>query len=256
MKIFSLLVVAISAVAVVPVAEPADSAARVEFRDNVNVKRWARGTYAYVKGDTQKWRGEDEWMLTLNADGSRTMRMFTLVQETGVMRDVVYRVDSRFRPVDMFTATWKDGVPTGTGLFTFEGAVGDALVKSPHGLFTQRTSVPDYFAMIPHSMAADGWYFWNYDRSKGGIQHVTLFNPHGWGNTNGSVLAKVQRDVPIEYKRTEKVTVPAGDFEADVWEIVNGNKYTIWVHGEDRILIKLIDHTLDWEYVLSSYDRQ
>lgn len=56
---------------------------KLEFRENKNVQRWSRGTYLYVKGDTQKWRGEDEWVLTVNTDGTRTMRMISLVQETG-----------------------------------------------------------------------------------------------------------------------------------------------------------------------------
>lgn len=228
---------------------------KLEFRENKNVQRWSRGTYLYVKGDTQKWRGEDEWVLTVNTDGTRTMRMISLVQETGVMWDIVYRVDQRFRPMELFTATWKDGVRTGTGMFFIDGNQSEGLVKSDHGLFTQRTAVPEYFAMVPHSMAADGWYFWNYDHKKGGVQHVTLFNPHGWGNTNGSVLARVQHEVPVEFKGREKITVPAGTFEADKWEIANGNKYTIWAHGEDQIMVKLIDHTLDWVYLLSAYEK-
>ncbi len=227
---------------------------KIGFKDNANVTRWARGTYEYLEGKSGRWRGEDEWTLTVNADGTRTMRMLTLVQETGVMRDIVHRVDENFRPVEMFTATYKDAVRTGTGLFVFDGDVGHALVNSPHGFLTQEIRVPEQFAMVPHSMASDGWYFPHYDREQGGVQQIPIVNPHGWGNTNGSILARIQ-SAPIEFVGEERITVPAGTFDTEKWTITNGgDRYWVWVYGEDHVMVKLIDEPRDWVYNLSSFE--
>lgn len=230
----------------------------IEFKENVNYTHWARGTYEYVKGDSGKFRGEDDFTLTVNADGTRTMRMFSLVQETGIMRDITHRVDKNFRPIETFTLTYRNGVRTGTGLFIFDGSKGRGLVLSNSGILTQEVEMPGFFAAVPHSMAADGWYFGEYDKAKGGVQHVKLFNPHGGGDTNGSVLARIQT-APVKFIGKERITVPAGTFETERWQIINGGAnnddlYEVWVHGVDRIMVKLIDHPRDWVYNLKTFE--
>lgn len=254
------LMIAGLAVALMPTVATAQNRVdtNIEFKENVNYTEFARGTYEYIKGDSGKFRGEDDFTLTVNKDGSRTMRMFTLVQETGLMRDITHRVDANFRPIETFTLTYKDGVRTGTGLFVFEGDRAKGLVLANNGILTQDVDVSGFFAAVPHSMAADGWYFSQYDYAKGGVQRVKLFNPHGWGNNNGSVLAKIQ-SAPIRFVGKERITVPAGTFETERWEIVNGganndDKYEVWVHGPDRIMVKLIDHPRDWVYNLKTFE--
>ena len=227
---------------------------QMEMRANVNVQSWARGTYLYENLDTNVWRGEDDWMLTVNADGSRTMRMSSLVQETGVMRDIIYRVQDSFRPLELAVSTWKDGVHTGTGIYIVQGDRLRAIFSSPHGVLTQEAVVPEYFAMIPHSMATDGWYFWGYDLGAGGVQELTLVNPHAYGSVNGSTLAQLHRGVPVECCGEEEIVVPAGRFATTRWRITRGNTYDIWVTGANRTMVKLVDNNLSWAYYLSSFE--
>jgi hypothetical protein len=227
---------------------------RMEMRPNGTVKAWARGTYLYEHTETKAWRGEDEWYLTVNADGSRTMRMSSLVQETTVMRDVIYHVDPNFRPLELAVSTWKDGVHTGTGVFVVQGNQLRAVFSYQHGILTQEAVVPEYFAMVPHSMAGDGYYFYGYDKDKGGTQEVCLVNPHAYGSVNGSTLAQIHHGVPFEFIGEEEIEVPAGTFATEHWRITRGNSYDVWVYGENRTMVQLIDNNLSWGYYLSSYE--
>lgn len=236
----------------------ADSTVQVDFAANPNVQDWARGRYVYQETKTGKWRGEEEWMLTHNADGSRTLRMFTLISATELMRDFTHRVDANFRPLESFQATWRKGQRTGAGFYTFHDDRVEATVFSPNGVFTQRADVTGPVTMITHSMAGDGWHFGSYDRTRGGEQQVTAFNPSGWGDGIQSVLAKVY-PVEIMFKGTETITVPAGRFETEVWLIGKNAdgvwRNEVWLHGPHKIMVKFIEHPHGLTYLLDGIEQ-
>lgn len=226
---------------------------QAEMIDHVNYTDWARGTYEYITGKTGKVRGQDEFNLTVNKDGSRTMRMLSIIPDTKIMRDVVHRVDANFRPVETFVSVFNDGVRTGAGMFVFDGSKGKGLVLSNSGILTQEVDIPGHFSMIPHSMPADGWYFNQYDHAKGGLQDLKIFNPSGGGESVGSVLARVQT-VQIRYVGKERITVPAGTFEAEHWELPAPDADNqIWVYGPDRIMVRFIDVGRDRVYNLKTF---
>lgn len=254
----ALAVIGILLIGAVPAGAAERTDARVDFRPNPNVTNWLRGRYVYVETKTGNWRGEEEWTLTHNVDGSRTMRIFTLISATEVMRDFIHHVDANFRPVESYQATWHKGVRTGSGYYLFGKDYVEAKVSSPNGTFTQRAAVDGPVTMIPHSMAGDGWHFASYDRAKGGVQTVTIFNPSAWGDGIQSVLAKVNR-VSIMFKGTEQVQVPAGKFEADVWLIDQKEDGTwvneIWVYGPHRIMVKFVDHPNGLTYLLDRLEQ-
>ncbi len=232
--------------------------AHLDFRPNPNVQDWLRGRYVYLETASGKWRGEEEWTLTHNADGSRTMRIFTLISATELMRDFVHHVDRDFRPLESFQATWHKGVRTGSGYYLFLGDRVEATVSSPNGVFTQRIDVKGPVTMIPHSMAGDGWHFWAYDRAKGGVQSITAINPSAWGDGIQSVLAKAHV-VSVSYKGTERVKVPAGEFDTERWVIDQRPDGTwvneIWLHGSHRIMVKFVDHPNDMTYLLDRFEK-
>ncbi|MGE0582786.1 MAG: hypothetical protein AB7P31_11735 [Steroidobacteraceae bacterium] len=232
--------------------------AHVDFRANPNVRDWLRGRYVYLETASGKWRGEEEWNLTLNADGSRTIRIFTLIGATELMRDFVHHVGADFRPLESFQSTWRKGARTGSGYYLFLKDRVEATVSSPNGVFTQRVDVDGPVTMIPHSMAGDGWHFWAYDRQKGGVQSITAINPSAWGDGRESVLFK-SHVVSIAYKGTERVKVPAGDFDAERWVIDQQPDGTwvneIWVHGPHRIMVKFIDHPHDMTFLLDRFEK-
>lgn len=253
MALAALALVAYSSLAFSQSEYRSNSGAHVEFRSNPNVKDWLRGRYVYLETATTKWRGEEEWTLTHNADGSRTMRIFTLLSATELMRDFVHRVDAQFRPIESFQATWRKGQRTGAGFYVFRKNTVEATVLSPNGVMTQTTDIEGPVTMIPHSMAGDGWHFGSYDRARGGVQKVTAYNPSAWGDGIQSVLARVHV-VSISLKGTERVRVPAGEFDAEVWLIDQRPDGTwvneVWVYGPHQIMVKFVDHPNGLTYLL------
>lgn len=242
-------------VALTSTAKPAE----VEFRPNPNVRDWLRGTYTYLETATGKWRGEEQWILTHNADGTRTMRIFTLLAATELMRDVVHRVGEEFQPLEMFQTTWRKGERTGSGFYQFHPGRVESVVTSPNGRFTQTVDVDGPVTMIPHSMAGDGWHFWSYDQAKGGVQTVTAYNPSAWGDGIQSVLARVH-PVKMRYEGLETIRVPAGEFEADAWVLQqrpDGSWVNrIWTYGPHRIMVKFVDEPNGLTYVLQTLEQE
>ncbi len=255
---FTIVVLGALFVGAVQVSAAESTVARVDFRPNPNMSGWLRGRYVYVETKTGNWRGEEEWTLTRNVDGSRTMRIFTLISATGVMRDFIHHVDANFRPVESYQSTWHNGVKTGSGYYLFGKNYVEAKVSSPNGTFTQRAEIDGPVTMVPHSMAGDGWHFSSYDRAKGGVQTVITFNPSAWGDGIQSVMAKVQR-IAIALKGSEQVQVPAGKFEAEVWLIDQKKDGSwvneIWVYGPDRIMVKFVDHPNGLTYLLDRLEQ-
>lgn len=230
----------------------------VDFRPNPNVKDWLRGRVLYLETKTGEWRGEEEWTLTHNADDSRTLRIFTLISATEVMRDFTHHVDKDFRPIESYQSLWRKGKRTGSGFYAFTDDGVDATVVSPHGAFTQRVETKGPFTMIVHSMAADGWHFWGYDREKGGIQTITAINPSAWGDGVQSVLARIH-PTKIQFKGKERIKVPAGEFDCEVWLIEQREDGAwlneVWVYGPHKVMVKLIDQPNGKTYLLDRFEQ-
>ena len=84
---------------------------------------------------------------------------------------------------------------------------------------------------------------------------MTLVNPHAYGTVNGSVLAQIHHEVPYEYVGEEEIKVGAGTFATEHWRITRGHAYDVWVHGPNRMMVKLVDNELDWGYSLDSLEQ-
>lgn len=218
-----------------------------------NLVRGARGRYLYRTLSEQKERGGEQWRLSVHPDGSRTMRMFVRIADTGVLRDVTYRVDPGFRPKEMYTSLWVKGKPAGSGLYTVTGNRLEAIVNGPHGRLTQEVAVPERFSMVPHPVATDGWHFWYYDEAKGGVQEGSVYNPDTLGAGAGSILG-VRQSLPLRLVGREEVTTPAGTFATRHFEMAGA--FQIWVAEADAMMVRMTLPAADREYVLVEYEEE
>jgi len=226
-------------------------AGAVAATDPAIASRGFRGRYLYKTFKEGVRRGEESWILTLHPDGSRTMRMLVRIDATGVLRDVVLRVDARYRPLETYMSLWVKGQWMGSGLFSVSGTTLDAIVNGPTGRLTQQLTVPDGFSMVSHPVAADGWHFWYYDEAAGGSQPGTVYSPETLGGGTGSILGRVQK-LPLRLLGDEEVETPAGRFPTRRWEMAGA--FHVWVAEANRMMVRMTLESADREYVLVEYE--
>ena len=72
-------------------------------------------------------------------DGVRTLRATNaFIHGMEIWRHVVYRVDARFRPLDLYMNYHSDGQWRGSGFFTIGERVMEAVVNGPEGVALAR----------------------------------------------------------------------------------------------------------------------
>jgi hypothetical protein len=219
-------------------------------RSNANITRWSEGKVEYRKISTGEVSGSEDWHITVHPDGSRTLETRNRLDLAGYQRHVMYRVAETFRPLDVTAVYWVKGEWRGTGLFAVTGNNLEAIVNTPDGLIRQTRMVPDQFSFIPHPLQSNAWHTWYYDRAKGGKQTTTVYDMDPGAQAASSMLGKVYTQT-IEYLGTEEMTVPAGTFTVDRFNI--DNAVDIYLTGPDRVLVRFLWTPADADYVLVEY---
>jgi len=225
---------------------------QIAFLDQANVTRWAAGKYRYLALDTQQQNGEEDWLLTVHPDGSRTLRATNAyVDQAAVLRHVVLRADSDFRPLEAYLDYWVDGRWRGSGLATIDAETLELVVNSPNGRMTQSVAVPEHFSLVPHPIATDSWPAWYYDRVRGGPQTITLYVFDGRSlGPSGMMGQLMTQSLTLQARGT--VTTPAGSFECETFAFGDGDP-VLSLFGADQIIAKMTWKAAGVEYVLSEY---
>ena len=63
--------------------------------------RNTRGKILYIGGDGEE-RGREWWSMTFHEDGQKTLRAHCEIDDTEVIREVVYTMDKNWKPLDCF----------------------------------------------------------------------------------------------------------------------------------------------------------
>lgn len=220
--------------------------------------RYRRGRLLYRKLSTGAERGREDFALTRNRDGSRTLRCLAMTDDSKFVRDVTYTLGSDRRPVDVFVRLQLADRWVGTGYFR---TVGRRLHLTTDGDGTgytkQRVRVPERFHIMTHAVMLDGWTFWCYDDAAGGEQTLTVYNTSTrWNGTDGP-LGRLE-PVRVELLGEEDVEVPAGSFRARRFrvasDVLDVPASDLWVTGEDSVLVRYLWQDYDLEYVLEALD--
>lgn len=222
------------------------------FLEQSNVSRWAAGKYAYRSLARQVQNGEEDWLLTVHPDGTRTLRATNAYKDRAqVLRHVVMRVDASFRPLEAYLDYWVDGQWRSSGLATVTGNTLEVILNSPNGRIAQTLVVPEHFSMVPHPIATDSWPAWYYDRTRGGPQPITVYAFDGRSLGASGMLGKLDSQ-SITFAGSEKVSTPAGTFDCDKFVFGEGDP-ALYLFGRDRMIAKMTWKAADVEYVLSDY---
>lgn len=204
-------------------------------------------------------RGGESFSVTVQPDGTRTLRAVCELAEEELLRDVIYTVDGSWQPQDAYVRLTVAGHFRGASWFRFDDAGAECEgVTTADGRFRQRVDLghrPRLFA--PHPVVSDGWQAAAYDFGRGpGMQRLedcanSSSRPDGG---SGPLLDIVYKD--LEYLADEPVDVPAGRFEGRRMKIhprqgamAGWPPLEFWVTGEDHLLLRL-----RWDLLQTTYE--
>lgn len=217
-----------------------------------------RGVLSYRTRSTGVERGREPWTLTVNRDGSRTMRCLSMTDDSRFVRDVTHTVRSDERPHDVFVRLQVGEALVGTGYFVLRGRELE-IVTDTHesGRTSQRLTVGPRIHIVTHAVMLDAWPWWSYDRDIGGEQALAIYNTSTrWNGTDGP-LGRLET-LRVRRHDDERITVPAGTFHCRHLsfdsDVIRSPTSHVWFTGADAILVRYDWEGLDLEYVLTEAD--
>ncbi len=211
-----------------------------------------KGRIDYIH-DRHGERGREWFTITVQPDGARTVRARCEMDDTRLLRDVVYSVDGEWRPLDSFVRLTQKGEFMGASWFRFEDTFVECEgVTKVDGRFSQRIAVekrPTAFA--PHPVVTDAWQPNQFDHSRPErIQEVisAASSPQDDGGTGPRLSIMTFK---LEYVGDETLTVPAGTFETGHYRLSSAfyTPLDIWSRKEDFTFVRLY-----WDHLQSRYD--
>jgi len=220
--------------------------------------KYQYGRLSYRKKSTGAERGREDWSLTRNCGGTVTMRCLAMTDDSKLVRDVIYTRRKDGLPVDAFIRLQAADRLIGSGYFRVQGGSMDVIADGDEtGHSVQTLTVPkDFFSIATHAVMLDGWMYFNYDREKGGQQLRIFYNTSTRLDGADGPLGRVET-CRVELIGEEEVEVPAGRFKAAHFQMDSDNlevpAASLWLAGEDKILLRCDWRELDLEYVLTSW---
>lgn len=184
----------------------------------------------------------EQFLLTVNPDGTRTLRTLTRSPVGDLLRDVNQMVAADWRPIEAMGRLYFKNQAHGTVL---RRVVGDKLHSY---VWTQSSEIDHAVFDAPpnmlvgfHPIFHDAWKMCFVKTDQHAYQDILT---HTVSNTwNGKSLGhglKVAGKVKFEGR--EEVTVPAGTFlsERFTWQTSFGKELHVWRHGPDHLFVKIV----------------
>ncbi|MBU6379002.1 MAG: hypothetical protein KJS95_10780 [Gammaproteobacteria bacterium] len=240
--------------AAIPVSAIPAAATPAAATGNVSAIRVARGSYRNETIAGGERRGSESFELVVHPDGSRTLSISSDLSSRGAWFTVVLRVAGDFRPLEAYASYWNGGRFKGSGRFVVDGGrlIGEA--SGPvSGLQRRESDVPARFSIGAHPVSGDGWHTANFDSAGPRQQQLNLYSVEASADREQPVLGKLLL-LPVEYVGEETIDVPAGRFVTTRYRLAGMND--LWVHGQDRIVIKSELPARGLRYVLTSLQAQ
>jgi len=219
--------------------------------------RYMHGRLSYRKKTGAGFeRGREDWWLTENRDGSRTMRTLAMTDDSKFVRDVIYTLGADRRPLQVLIQLQVDEQLIGTGYFRVSGDTMNIVTDGVDtGHTIQSVKVPQRFHVLTHAVMLDGWPAWAFDEASGGTQSIAVYTTSPlWNGTSGPLGRMTQQRFTL--LGSEQITVPAGTFQARHFRFGDdedpGRASHVWVTGENNILVKYDWPPYEMEYLLES----
>jgi hypothetical protein len=238
------------ALAVVIAPARAQSAPPENTGPNTSILRTVTGKMTFRTLGDGRIRGGEEFRLIVHPDGTRQVFVSKDFKAVNAQQTLMARVDARFRPLETYASYWtRDGFK-GSIYVTVTGNELDAVAFGPKGRIATTLRVPEDISVVHHGEIVNGWYYWSEDPTSRAPQtsSVYVLNAAPRGDAQVAGFLTESRFTRLG---TEKVTTPAGTFDAVHYRLEGMESLEMWVAGEDRLLIRQTDAKNDREYLLT-----
>ena len=203
----------------------------------------------------------ERFLVTINPDGSRTLRAVTRSPKGDLLRDVNQLLDKNWHDLESFGRVFFKGNALGTVLRRVVDGELFSTVWQRDGSSDEATfDVPEGLILGFHAILSDAWKMNRLLTTHGDYQPILV---HTVSNTwNGSTMGHGTR-VPSKarFDRRETLDLPAGRFECEkfIWQTSFGKELHVWRTGEANILARMLVAKGDKEgsiYELSEYEEE
>ena len=212
------------------------------------VRHWV-GEYRNETIASGERRGGEKFDLLVHPDGSRTISIASDMTTRNAWFTVVLRNDRNFRPIEATAFYWNGGRYKGSGHFVVNDDTVQAESNGPlTGQQTNQTTIPAKFSIGLHPVSADGWHTAQHDPKGDPRQSISLYSVEASSDLTKPVLGTVV-PLQVEFVGEETIDVPAGRFVTQRYRLAGMND--LWVHGEERIVIRSDLPSRGLRYVLT-----
>jgi hypothetical protein len=217
---------------------------------NASIVRTVTGKMTFRTISDGRVRGGEDFRLLVHPDGSRQIFISKDFRAVNAQQTMVSRVDARFRPQETFASYWTREGFKGSIYVTVSGNDLNAVAFGSRGRVETALRVPEGISVVHHGEIMNGWYFWSEDPGSKSRQTASVYilnaAPRGDAQTSGFLA-----ESSFTRLGTEKVTTPAGTFDATHYRLEGQESLDLWIAGEDRLLVRQTDTRNDREYVLT-----
>lgn len=189
----------------------------------------------------------ERFILTVNPDGSRTLRTVTRSPKGDLLRDVNQMVAADWRPIEVVGRLFFKNEFQGTVMRRVIGDQIHSYVWTPDAPMDHAViDAPPRMTLGFHPIFHDAWKMSYLDLGHHDYQDILT---HTVSNTwNGRSLGhgmKIQGKV--RYDGSETITVPAGRLACErfTWQTSFGKELHVWRHGPHHIFVKMVVATGD-----------
>lgn len=183
----------------------------------------------------------ERFILTVNPDGTRTLRTLTRSPKGDLLRDVNQLVEANWRPIEAIGRLFFKNKAEGTVLRRIVGDKLQSYVWSREGAMDfAEFDAPPNMNIGYHPIFHDAWKMCFLDTSHRELQPI--FGHTVSNSWNGSSLGHgLKVSSKARFDGRESVVVPAGTFECErfVWHTSFGKILHVWRSGPDHMCVKL-----------------
>lgn len=208
-----------------------------------------------------KEMGREWFAVTIQPDGTRTLRAQCEMDDDRLLRDVVLTVDAQWRPVDAFLRLTMAEQTVGSSWFSFENDAAAAEGwMAAGGRFAQRFDLAkpcEFFGT--HALHCDAWVAGRLRQHHGpeSFRFVTFASSVLANGGSGPELIEVPRDfATVTDMGFESIECPAGRFDSHHVriDVAGVDHFDVWSGGEDCLPVRLTSDVLGQTYELVEID--
>lgn len=201
--------------------------------------------------------GRETFYVTIQPDGTRTMRATCEMDDDRLLRDAVLTVDRDWNPTDAFVRLSVEEKIVGSSWFRFTEKTAECQgFTAKEGRIAQLIDTPTRTIRFgAHPVHGDAWGLARLKtRVPGAVEEtagIAFSSSHLPNGGDGPMLMPSGSRSKKRYIGREKITVPAGAFDVEHFQALFGDypPIDIWATPEDCIPVRL-----RWDLLKQSYE--